>query len=447
MFHQSSKQILIGILVALLVSTIPAYAVENVKVSNYGAGSQIWFEVEDFDERDPAGDQYFPLVDEAGAFGRAMTRAGDSGGMARWTFNISLAGGSGGTWYFWGRVINPSNNSDYMLVEGDPDDAEIPTGPPYPGGDGAAPFSNGDDRIFEQDAGSAGNWAWSRADHSEGHTKELRDGENTMYIYDRQGDSGKIMDVFMWTDDPDYVPTDEDYQKATAPALGKATGPSPGDGATDVPREVVLSWKPGNYVPAVNGHRVYLGTVFSDVNDGTAGAAQDASSYTPPQRLDFDTTYYWRVDEVNAPPDSTVHKGNVWSFTTEPVAYPISSATIVATASSSAGPTARDWMRTTCTRRSRWICGSATMSRWAPGSNMSLTTFTSCTRCGCGMAIRPLRVCSVSGSRLLPLNTRPTELPGRLWPMCLNLLKGLQLPVMHTIPRLTSAARRQSTSG
>ncbi|MHC4510198.1 MAG: hypothetical protein ACYTAO_14795 [Planctomycetota bacterium] len=338
MFHQSSKQILIGILVALLVSTIPAYAVENVKVSNYGAGSQIWFEVEDFDERDPAGDQYFPLVDEAGAFGRAMTRAGDSGGMARWTFNISLAGGSGGTWYFWGRVINPSNNSDYMLVEGDPDDAEIPTGPPYPGGDGAAPFSNGDDRIFEQDAGSAGNWAWSRADHSEGHTKELRDGENTMYIYDRQGDSGKIMDVFMWTDDPDYVPTDEDYQKATAPALGKATGPSPGDGATDVPREVVLSWKPGNYVPAVNGHRVYLGTVFSDVNDGTAGAAQDASSYTPPQRLDFDTTYYWRVDEVNAPPDSTVHKGNVWSFTTEPVAYPISSATIVATASSSAGP-------------------------------------------------------------------------------------------------------------
>jgi hypothetical protein len=46
------------------------------------------------------------------------------------------------------------------------------------------------------------------------------------------------------------------------------------------------------------------------------------------------TTYYWRVDEVNAPPDSTVYKGNVWSFSTEPVGYPIGGANIAATASS-----------------------------------------------------------------------------------------------------------------
>ncbi|MHC4510878.1 MAG: hypothetical protein ACYTAO_18300, partial [Planctomycetota bacterium] len=86
------------------------------------------------------------------------------------------------------------------------------------------------------------------------------------------------------------------------------------------------------------GHRVFLGTVFSDVNEGTGGIAQDASSYAPPQRLDFETTYYWRVDEVNAPPDSTVHKGEVWSFTTEPVGYPVDGTNIIATASSSAGP-------------------------------------------------------------------------------------------------------------
>ncbi|MHC4677432.1 MAG: LamG-like jellyroll fold domain-containing protein [Planctomycetota bacterium] len=112
-----------------------------------------------------------------------------------------------------------------------------------------------------------------------------------------------------------------------------ASDPSPGDGAEDVPRDTVLSWTPGIYAPAVNGHRVYLGESFSDVNDGVGGIAHSASSYDP-GRLDFETTYYWRVDEVNAPPDSTVYPGAVWSFTTEPVGYPIDGASIAATASS-----------------------------------------------------------------------------------------------------------------
>jgi len=98
MFHQSSKQILLGIFVALLLVTMPAYAVENYKTSNYAGAHQIWFEAEDFDERDPPTDQYYSVVDEAGAFGKAINRAGGRGGMIRWTFDISAAGGKGGTW-------------------------------------------------------------------------------------------------------------------------------------------------------------------------------------------------------------------------------------------------------------------------------------------------------------------------------------------------------------
>ncbi|GAG95929.1 unnamed protein product, partial [marine sediment metagenome] len=65
--------------------------------------------------------------------------------------------------------------------------------------------------------------------------------------------------------------------------------------------------------------------------------AQDANSYTRPQRLDFGTTYYWRVDEVNAPPTSHIEfKGDVWQFTTEPFAYPIAGERITVTASSQA---------------------------------------------------------------------------------------------------------------
>jgi hypothetical protein len=91
---------------------------------------------------------------------------------------------------------------------------------------------------------------------------------------------------------------------------------------------VTLSWKPGEFAPAVNGHTIYLSENFNDVNDGIGGITQSADSYTPAQRLDFETTYYWRVDEVNAPPDSTVHRGDIWSLTTEPVGYPIDGANI-----------------------------------------------------------------------------------------------------------------------
>jgi len=117
------------------------------------------------------------------------------------------------------------------------------------------------------------------------------------------------------------------------PAPVLASLPSPPDKATDVPRDVVLGWTPGIFAPPVNGHKVYISENFSDVNDGIGGVAQDANSYARPQRLDLGTTYYWRVDEINSPPDYTVYEGSVWSFTTEPIAYAIENVT--ATASSS----------------------------------------------------------------------------------------------------------------
>ncbi|MHC4175699.1 MAG: hypothetical protein ACYTBX_20335, partial [Planctomycetota bacterium] len=52
---------------------------------------------------------------------------------------------------------------------------------------------------------------------------------------------------------------------------GQAKEPYPDDEATDVPREVVLSWTPGQFAPPVNGHKVYLSENFTDVNDGIGG--------------------------------------------------------------------------------------------------------------------------------------------------------------------------------
>jgi len=121
--------------------------------------------------------------------------------------------------------------------------------------------------------------------------------------------------------------------------LGSASNPSPANEAIDIPRDVVLSWMPGEFA---NTHDVYFGTVFSDVNSASrtnprnvlASSNQSGNSYDPAGLLDFSQTYYWRVDEVNAPPDFTIFKGDVWQFTVEPIAYPIAGTLITATSSS-----------------------------------------------------------------------------------------------------------------
>ncbi len=122
-----------------------------------------------------------------------------------------------------------------------------------------------------------------------------------------------------------------------------AFGPSPADKATDIYREPALAWKAGETAGA---HDVYFGTSFVDVNTATvaaplgvlASASQKTTEFAP-GRLELGKTYYWRVDEVNATPDHTVFRGGVWSFTVEPVSYPIGKASIAATASSVSLPT------------------------------------------------------------------------------------------------------------
>ena len=115
-----------------------------------------------------------------------------------------------------------------------------------------------------------------------------------------------------------------------------ALKPSPEDGAVDVPRDTILSWVPGEFAET---HNLYFGTNFDDVNDGIVDVllseGQDANTFDP-GRLALGQIYYWRIDEVNASPDDTVFRGNIWSFTVEPFAYKIPFERITATASSSA---------------------------------------------------------------------------------------------------------------
>ncbi len=137
----------------------------------------------------------------------------------------------------------------------------------------------------------------------------------------------------------DRVLTQAEIQKVMlGGGFGTANSPQPADKATDIVRDATLSWTPSE---GAKTHNVYLGTSAADVNNASVtnglnvlvSKNQDANSYDPPAVFELGKTYYWRVDEVNGAPDFTAFKGDVWSFTVEPVSYPIKGVT--ATASSS----------------------------------------------------------------------------------------------------------------
>jgi len=87
-----------------------------------------------------------------------------------------------------------------------------------------------------------------------------------------------------------------------------ATNPSPANGATGIWLDTNLSWTAGS---GAASHNVYFGT-DSTPDSGELKGNQFGTSYDP-STMSADTTYYWRIDEVNSNGTTT---GTIWSFTT-----------------------------------------------------------------------------------------------------------------------------------
>ena len=102
-----------------------------------------------------------------------------------------------------------------------------------------------------------------------------------------------------------------DIWSFTIPAF-TATKPNPPDGGRFVAPDVTLTWMPSI---DVKFHNVFFGDNFDDVNNAS-GRRPNADAAYDPGPLEFNKVYYWRVDEFGG---TTTHRGDVWSFRTEPV--------------------------------------------------------------------------------------------------------------------------------
>ena len=92
---------------------------------------------------------------------------------------------------------------------------------------------------------------------------------------------------------------------------GAVGNPDPANGAVDVSQTPTLTWTPGVFGAS---HEVYFGTEASSPESKGSGNLS-SESYDPGQ-LEWNTTYYWRIDEANNTNADSPWTGPLWSFTT-----------------------------------------------------------------------------------------------------------------------------------
>lgn len=120
---------------------------------------------------------------------------------------------------------------------------------------------------------------------------------------------------FMWIyDDFDNSSAVAAYAAAINNALspgsapGTASAPNPTNGVVNVSTGITLSWFAGS---EATSHDVYFGT-NATLGSGSFQGNQPNTLFSP-GTLSSNTTYYWRINEVNSIGTTT---GSIWSFTT-----------------------------------------------------------------------------------------------------------------------------------
>ncbi|MDT8302141.1 MAG: hypothetical protein RQ760_11705, partial [Sedimentisphaerales bacterium] len=93
--------------------------------------------------------------------------------------------------------------------------------------------------------------------------------------------------------------------------VGAVGSPSPANNAVDITQTPTLTWARGVYA---DSHQVYFGAGEASLELKASGNL-GSESYAPGQ-LEWNTTYYWRIDEANNASADSPWTGPLWSFTT-----------------------------------------------------------------------------------------------------------------------------------
>jgi len=100
---------------------------------------------------------------------------------------------------------------------------------------------------------------------------------------------------------------------------GAVAALDPANGAVDVTQTPVLTWVPGVFADT---HEVYFGADKEAVKNADTsspeykGSGNFGSVSFEPGQLEWNTNYYWRIDEANNANADSPWTGSLWSFTT-----------------------------------------------------------------------------------------------------------------------------------
>ncbi|MBN1509003.1 MAG: hypothetical protein JW955_19305 [Sedimentisphaerales bacterium] len=250
-----------------------------------------------------------------------------------WSFTTLAPGGGIRGFYF----NNASVSGLPVFTQVDPRidfdwAAASPTGLPADGfsvrwvGELAVPYTetytfyvNTDDgvRLWVNEEQLLDLWTNRRAPTEAKASMALEGGQRcpiTMEFYNAEGNA---IAQLSW--ESESIPKDIIPQGAFSLPV-RASGPFPSSGSVDVPQSLTLVWSAGEKAAQ---HQIYLGT---DADAVAAATPADAGLYQGSQAVDdttldlagllWNTTYYWRVDEVNDASADGPWQGAVWSFTT-----------------------------------------------------------------------------------------------------------------------------------
>jgi len=318
------KKLIYLVFFVLVLGLVGGVASADPLHQDPGPDGIVSVEAENFDENIARPPHTWDFVTSTDAF---TPPDGFSGGGAMQSTPTTPAGGAGfdtgyvenaprldfqvnftktGTHYVWILAYGMDGNADSM----------------HAGLDGEAIATC--DRL----SGINANYTWSNGtmDPEDSTFEVTSTGLHTLNIWMRE--DGSVIDKIVLTTNPNYTPTGTGPEESHRGPIVNAFNPTPAEGEQYSDIWASLSWSAG--ATAVS-HDVYFSDNFDDVNDGTGDAFRGNQPSTIfivgfpgmpyPDGLVPGTTYYWRVDEIEAD-GTTIHKGYVWNFTIPPkIAY------------------------------------------------------------------------------------------------------------------------------